>query len=167
MLVGMALFRLGLFNGTCSRRTYGMLVAAAVFVGIPVTLYGTWRDFASGWDFVYSFFYGMQINYWASLPVAFGWVGAVMLAPRFAALAAAGRMAFSNYILQTLICTLIFYGTGLGLMGNVERTGQFAIVAGVCTLELALSTWWLRRFRFGPLEWLWRSLTYWEIEPLR
>jgi uncharacterized protein len=69
--------------------------------------------------------------------------------------------------MQTVICTTIFYGHGLGLFGKVERTGQFAIVIAVWALELVWSPIWLARFRFGPLEWLWRSLTYWKLEPMR
>src|SRR6185436_16027039 len=105
-----------------------------------------YRDFAGGWDFRYSFFYGMQINYYASLLVGLGWIGAVMLASRAPAfapmtsrLAAVGRTAFTNYILQTVLCTLIFYGDGLGLIGKVERTGQLAIVVGIWILQLAIS----------------------------
>jgi uncharacterized protein len=74
-------------------------------------------------------------------------------------------MAFSNYILQTLICTTIFYGHGLGLFGSVDRVGQAAIVAAIWAVELTTSPLWLARFRFGPLEWLWRSLTYWRWQP--
>ena len=82
-------------------------------------------------------------------------------------LAAVGRTAFSNYILQTVICTLIFYGHGFGLFGSVERIGQIAIVLAVWVVQLLLSTWWLRRFRYGPLEWLWRSVTYMQPVPFR
>ena len=66
-----------------------------------------------------------------------------------------------------MICTLIFYGDGLGLIGKVERKGQFAIVVAIWLLQLAVSPVWLRHFRFGPLEWLWRSLTYRRWEPMR
>jgi uncharacterized protein len=75
-------------------------------------------------------------------------------------------MAFTNYILQSVICTTIFYGHGFGLFGNVERVGQIGVVAAVWIAELALSYLWLQRFRFGPLEWLWRSLTYWRVQPM-
>jgi uncharacterized protein len=102
------------------------------------------------------------------------YIGAVMLAVRLinnprilAPLAATGRMAFTNYILQTVICTTIFYGHGFGLFGSVERTGQILIVFGVWIFEILLSLLWLKHFRFGPLEWLWRSLTYWKLQPIK
>jgi uncharacterized protein len=69
--------------------------------------------------------------------------------------------------MQTLLCGLIFYGHGLGLFGQVERAGQVLIVIAIWALQLILSPIWLRHFRFGPLEWLWRSLTYWTLQPMR
>jgi len=71
-----------------------------------------------------------------------------------------GRTAFTNYIFQTLVCTLIFYGHGLGLFGSVERKALLLIVPGVWIVQVILTTLWLRWFRQGPLESLWRSLTY-------
>lgn len=174
MLVGMALFKLGVFRARLRAADYWTMVFLAVFLGVPVTLYGTYRDFAAKWDFRYSFFYGMQFNYWASLLVSQGWVGAVMLAcqaqqliPLTRRLASVGRMAFTNYILQTVACTTIFYGHGLGWFGQVDRVQQFGIVLAIWAAQLFLSPIWLRYFWFGPLEWLWRSLTYWQLEPFR
>jgi uncharacterized protein len=76
------------------------------------------------------------------------------------AFSALGRTAFSNYVFQTLVCTFIFYGTGLGLFGTVERKYQVLIVFGIWILQMLLTSLWLKRFRQGPLEWLWRSLSY-------
>jgi uncharacterized protein len=174
MLLGMALFKWGVFSGQRSARLYWGMIAIALLIGIPVTLYGTRSDFASGWDFRYCFFFGTQFNYWASLLVSSGWVGAMMLASKATALfpvtrrlAAVGRMAFTNYIMHSVLCTTIFYGHGFGLFGKVERVGQFAIVLVMWTVQLLLSPIWLRYFFFGPLEWLWRSLTYLRWEPFR
>lgn len=174
MLVGMALLKMGVFSGRRSPWFYWSMIAAAVLVGIPVTCYGTYRDFASGWDFRYSFFFGAQFNYWASLLVSSGWLGVVMMVCRAGGLvalttrlAAVGRMAFSNYILHTAICTTIFYGHGFGLFGRVERVWQIAIVLTIWAVQLVVSPVWFRHFLFGPLEWLWRSLTYLQWEPFR
>ena len=82
-------------------------------------------------------------------------------------LAAAGRMAFSNYILESLLCTLLFYGHGLGLFAKVSRVQEALVVLAVWIVVLTFSRLWMRRFYFGPLEWLWRSLTYREREPFR
>jgi uncharacterized protein len=174
MLVGMALHKQEVFGAARSSRFYGGLVAAAVLAGIPAVIYGTWRNFEAHWDVRYSFFIGSQYNYWASVLVSLGWVGLVMLVckhgrlPFFTSrLAAVGRTAFTNYLAQSLICTTIFYGHGLGLFGRVDRGGQALLVAGIWLLQVAVSRWWLARFRFGPFEWVWRSLTYGKLQPMR
>lgn len=174
MLVGMALYKLRFFSAERSRASYLVLIALAVFAGLPVVLYGVQRNFSLHWDVRYSFFFGQQFNYWGSLLVSLGWIGLLLLACNASCLgwltrplSAVGRMAFSNYILQTLVCTSIFYGHGLGLFGRVERVGQIAIVAAVWAVLLIFSSLWLRNFQFGPLEWLWRALTYWQRPPFR
>ncbi|MBB5015306.1 DUF418 domain-containing protein [Rehaibacterium terrae] len=106
--------------------------------------------------------------------ICLGYVGAIVLAlqsprwaPRLAILAPAGRMALTNYLLQSVVGTLLFYGYGLGLYGQVPRAWQVVLVAGVFALQLAFSAWWLERFRYGPAEWLWRSITYLRLQPMR
>ena len=76
-------------------------------------------------------------------------------------------MAFSCYIAETVICTTVFYGHGLGLFGTVDRLGQMLVVIAVWLVLLIAAPLWLVRFRYGPLEWLWRTLTYGRVEPLR
>jgi uncharacterized protein len=82
-------------------------------------------------------------------------------------LAAVGRMAFSNYIMHSILGIFIFYGIGLGLMGEVQRFPQLMIVFAIWALQLIISPWWLKRYRFGPLEWFWRTLTYWKRQPMK
>jgi uncharacterized protein len=76
-------------------------------------------------------------------------------------------MALTNYLGQTLVCVLVFDGWALGQWGRWGIGSQLVLVLGIWAAELALSPIWLRRFRFGPLEWLWRSLTYWRRQPMR
>jgi len=121
-----------------------------------------------------SLFIDYQFNYWGSVLVALGWTGLLMLAVRSdrlpgvqRRLSAVGRTAFSNYIVQTLFGVAIFYGTGLGLFGRVERVGQLLIVFAIWAVQLTVAPVWLRHFEFGPLEWLWRSLTYGRAQPMR
>jgi len=174
MLLGMALFKLGALQARWSRGRYWSLVGAGLFVGIPLTVFGVVQNFANHWNVDYSFYLGSQYNYWGSYLIALGWTGLIMLwcqSARALALqermAAAGRMAFTNYILQTVICITLFYGTGFGLFEHVPRTGQILIVFAIYAAQLAISPLWLRHFRFGPLEWLWRSLTYGKRQPFR
>lgn len=172
MLIGMALYKLGVFSAARSRPLYRRLVAVAL-LAVPVILLGVERNFATGWE-PDAMFLGGQYNFWASLLVGLGWVGLVMLACKADGLrratrplASVGRMALTNYLLQTIVCTTIFYGHGLGLFGQVGRVGQLGIVVTVWAAQLALSPVWLRRFRFGPFEWLWRTLSYMEVQPFR
>jgi uncharacterized protein len=84
-----------------------------------------------------------------------------------ARLAAVGRMAFSNYILHSLIYGFVFYGYGLNLFNKLERYQLYCLIPGMWMGSLLWSPAWLRRVRFGPLEWVWRSLTYWKRQPMR
>jgi uncharacterized protein len=173
MLVGMALFKWGVLSAERSDSFYRRLVALGV-VGAVVVSYGAYTNIADGWTLEYARFYGSQYNYFGSLAVSAGYIGAIMIWSRGdawrwlkGALAAVGRMAFTNYIMQTVLCTWIFYGHGLGRFMQADRTEQMLVVFGVWVFQLVVSPWWLRRFRFGPLEWIWRSLTYMKRQPFR
>ena len=174
MLVGMALLKLDVFTARRPLSFYAMFAAVNLAIGLPIVVYGMLQNFAHGWSVEYSMFVGGGYNYVGSTFVSFGYIGLFMAMVRagvfrslIARLAAVGRTAFSNYILQTLIATTIFYGHGFGLFGSVERTGQAAIVLAVWLIQLAISPIWLRHFQFGPLEWVWRSLTYGQRQPMR
>jgi uncharacterized protein len=167
MLVGMALFKLKVLDASLPSRTYRRLAAVGFGLGLPIVALGLWLNVRNGWRAEFSFGYGSQFNYWGSLFVALGWIAVVMLVVRSGdlagltgRLAAVGRTAFTNYIAQTIICTSIFYGHGFGLFGRVDRAGQLGIVVAIWIVQLAVSPMWLRRYQYGPLEWLWRSLTY-------
>jgi uncharacterized protein len=82
-------------------------------------------------------------------------------------LAPFGRMALTNYIMQSVILLLVFHGYAGGLYGQVSRSGQMLVVVAILVIQIVLSTWWLKRYRFGPLEWLWRLATYLSWQPLR
>jgi uncharacterized protein len=79
----------------------------------------------------------------------------------------AGKMALSNYLLQSLICTTIFYSYGFGLFGAVGPLMRFGLTVLIFAVQVALSSVWLRRFQFGPMEWLWRTFTYGKPQPMR
>lgn len=174
MLFGMALFKWGVLTAQRSKQFYTRLMLVGFLLGFPLIIVGVVQNFAHNWQITYSMFTGSQFNYWGSILVSLGYIGMVMLivkagwipniVNRFAAV---GRMALTNYFMQTLICTTVFYGHGLGWFGDVERTGQILFVFGVWALQLVISPIWLNYFRFGPFEWLWRSLTYWQKQPMR
>ena len=82
-------------------------------------------------------------------------------------LAPAGRMALSNYLVQSIVCTLVFYGYGLGFFEHLPRFWQVPFALGLFAIQVMYSQWWMQRFHFGPAEWLWRSVTYWKLQPMR
>jgi uncharacterized protein len=174
MLVGMALFKWGVLTAEKSTSFYRNLALVGLGIGLPVVILGVVRNFAEGWSFSYSMYKGIQFNYWGSILVSLAFIGLIMLISKnpkcdgfTSPFAAVGRMALTNYLLHTLVFTTIFYGHGLGLFGKVDRTGQILMILGMWVLQLILSPIWLRHFRFGPAEWLWRSLTYGKAQPMR
>ncbi len=175
MLVGMALYKTGVLAGKRSARYYNTLTAVGFVIGLPLVVMSVINQTAHEYDpMIGQLGIGTAYNYLGSIALALAYVSGTMrlcqsnLWPRLTGrLAAVGRTAFTNYILQSVICTFIFYGFGLGLFGRVDRWGQVLIVLGIWALQLMLAPFWLQRYRFGPLEWLWRSLTYGRFQPMK
>jgi uncharacterized protein len=171
MLVGMGLFKLGVLSAARSTRFYATMAGLGFGVGVPMGWYGVARARALEWNLADFMLVGSQLSYWSDLAVGIGWIGAVMLLCRAGwrpgSVVAVGRTALSNYLIQTVICTSIFYGHGLGLFERVSRSGQLLIVLGVWAVQLGGSLWWTRRFAVGPVEWTWRSVARGELLPLR
>lgn len=174
MLIGMALFKSGLFSGTWDtarlRRWAGWGIGSGLVLTLPLAWW-LWRE---------QFALALTLFVWLG-PAALGRLAstvgyaalAVLLARQFAnaalgqRLVACGRMAFSNYIATSLVMTFVFHGWGLGLYARYGRFELLGFVLLGWVLMLAWSKPWLAHFRFGPLEWLWRSLTYGKIAPMR
>ena len=76
-------------------------------------------------------------------------------------------MAFTNYLMQSIFCATIFYGFGFGLYGKLERYEQYYVVGAIWLFQIIFSNIWLQYYRFGPFEWVWRSLTYWKKQPMK
>jgi uncharacterized protein len=76
-------------------------------------------------------------------------------------------MAFTNYLMQSFMCGLFFYGIGFGMYGRLQRYEVYYVAVAVWVIEIIWSHIWLKYYRFGPLEWLWRSLTYWKKQPIK
>jgi uncharacterized protein len=83
------------------------------------------------------------------------------------ALGAVGRMALTNYLGQSILCGSIFYGYGLGLFGQLRPTQVMMLTVPILALQLVVSSVWLRHFQFGPVEWLWRTVSYRQVQPMR
>jgi uncharacterized protein len=173
MLLGIGLMKIGVFTARLSFRSYALMALFGYGVGVPLASWFVSRDISSGFDPA-TVALGSGLHAIVRLPIALGHVAVVMLICKAgvlrwltAPLAAVGQTAFSGYILTSLICTTIFYGYGFGQFGYLERYQLYLIVIGVWGFLLIASPLWLMRFRFGPLEWLWRSLTYVQRQPMR
>ncbi len=174
MLIGMALMKLGVLTAERSTRFYRRFMLVSYALGLPLTIFSALDLHAHEFDQLYVMRAGGLANYFGSVIVALGHVGLVMwltktgglrrLMDRFAAV---GRMALTNYLAHSVILTAVFYGYGFGLYASVPRFWQMGFVVAVIGLQLLWSPWWLARFRFGPAEWLWRSLTYGKRQPMR
>ena len=173
MFFGMALFKLGFFTATWSVRSYVLSLLIGLGVGTPLAWFGGMNALESEFA-LRELWVHIGTNYIASLFMAFGYASLVMLvckAPwakivRYP-FAAAGRMAFTNYLGQTFIMVFLAVGgIGMGLFGQLERVEQIQLVMGVWVFQLVFSVVWLQVFRMGPLEWLWRSLSYGSLQPI-
>lgn len=174
MLLGMGLMKFGIFSARRSRRFHLIGLMAGYGIGLPMVANGAQRLIIHRFDFVYAFKFGQQYNYIGSLFVAFAHICLVMLVFRSGimrwlrnALAAVGRMALTNYLVHTVVFTTVFFGYGLGLFARFPRVHLTWFVLAMWTVQLIYSPLWLQRFRFGPCEWLWRSLTYQKRQPMR
>lgn len=174
MMLGIALFSLGALQGRWTTRQYLLLAAIGYGVGLTVNALEARAMVRSDFDPVVETFVWAASYELGRVPLTLGHVGLVLfifkLAPGAALLrrfAATGRMAFTNYLTQSLICTLLFTGVGFGLYGSLARHQLYYVVAAIWLAQLIWSPWWLARFHYGPLEWLWRSLTYGRWQALR
>ncbi|TCP71721.1 uncharacterized protein C8J43_102804 [Sphingomonas sp. PP-CE-1G-424] len=172
MLFGMAGLRSGFLTGEWSRRRY--TVIAVVGIGLGWICYATIAafDIAHGFDARYVALSWLALATPLRPLTIMGYAAAIILLARpggwlTTRAAAAGRMAFSNYLGTTVLCTTLFYGYGFGLYGDLSRAQLYLVVAPICLLMLLWSKPWLDRFRYGPLEWLWRSLSRFAWQPMR
>lgn len=164
MLFGMAAYRSGMLTGQWERRRYWRWVAIGFGIGIPA--YGALALWMIRSDFgLFEVTCAAMVLTTPIRPLMImGWASLIVLLMRpggflTGRLAAAGRMAFTNYLMTSVICTTVFYGYGLGFYGALSRAQVYLVVFAVWALILLWSKPWLEHFAYGPLEWLWRSLS--------
>ena len=182
MLLGLAMLKWGFLTGSWSTQSYWRVVGIGYGAGLPLVTYSFYHGFLN--------FSTLEANLARMEQVPIEWVrliypfqrmflvmahaAAIILIYKsrfakdlFRRLEAVGRMAFTNYITHSVICTLFFFGYGLNYFGELEYYQLYYLVVVIWTLQLIISPVWLRYFYFGPLEWLWRSLTYWRTQPMK
>ncbi len=171
MLLGMILYRKGILSADKSTAYYKKMMWVGFIPGLILSSIGLGQVYASQWSGAYVMNIGANYKFVSGLFMALGYIGLFIwiykkgIFKKFQnRLQATGRMAFSNYIGMSVICTLIFNGHGLGLFGTLDRLQQFLIVIAVWFLILIVSPLVLKKYQLGPLEWLWRKLTYFSFK---
>lgn len=167
MLLGMALYKAGVLQAQRSRRFYINLMVGGFASGLLINGYEISEAYHSNFHLLATFPQLQATYHLGRLGMALGYIGmlglvcqAGLLSGLTSRLAAVGRMALTNYLMHSLICAILFTGMGLGLLGQFSRIELYVIVLLIWWLQLGLSPAWLKRYRFGPIEWLWRALTY-------
>ncbi len=175
MFLGMAFFKNGVLTGKASSKVYWGLFIGGLGLGLVLSYFRlqplidykfNYFDYTKNTSFE---FYEISRTF-----RALGIFGLIMLLYKsgwfkwlFALMRPVGQMAFTNYLMQSLLVGLFFYGVGFGMYGKLTRFQMYYVVLATWVLEITWSHIWLRFFRFGPLEWAWRSLTYWKRQPMR
>ena len=170
MVVGMALFKLGILDGGREVRFYIKMMCISFLIGICINAYEVWLMINSSMSIIETNPYLRFTYHFGRLFMGLGYLGLIILfikirkleSLRFR-LACVGRMALTNYLMHSLIALFIFSGAGLGLLGKLSWSQVYLVVPLIWALQLFISPLWLKYFYFGPIEWLWRLLTYAEI----
>lgn len=170
MLIGVALYRSNIVQGDRSTQWFRRAAAWGFAVGVPLSTAGLLIHVGADWS-ADSAISGHAISTFGTVPLALGYLSLIVLWSQRRATAAQerlqaiGRMALTNYLSQTALGLIVL----TWLLGDVDlsRTAILAVVFAIWAFQLAISPWWLERFRFGPVEWLWRSGTYRSWQPLR
>ena len=173
MLLGMALMKWNVYDASRDLSFYSKMTALGFAIGLVI----------NSWEEVIYVSRGFEPFFSATarptydlgrLAMALGYTGMVMILCKLEilstvrhALACVGQMALTNYLAQTVICNTIFLGFGFGMWGKMQRYEIYFVVLGIWVFQLIFSVAWLQRYRFGPAEWLWRSLTYRKSQPMR
>lgn len=174
MLSGVLLYRWGWLTNERATADYVKLAIIGLAVGLTLRYFkvnGIYSD--AGYDPVEQRFWGLfhSVN---RMALTLGYLGLIQLMVKVGVLqwlqcglAAAGRMALTNYLMQSIIGAVLFLGFGFGLYGQLRGIEHYYVVLGVIIFSTLFSVWWLKHYRFGPFEWLWRSMTYGKKQPMK
>ena len=170
MLIGMALYRLGVLTGKRSKLFYLLLSFIGFLIGFPIYYLAASAKVTYGFDpYSLAVNHPLVLEQFGRLGLTLGYVGLLNLLFQLPLtswlthlLSPVGRLAFTNYLLQSIIGGLLFSGFAFGLFNKLERFELYYVVGAVWVFQLLFSHVWVRIFTFGPFEWLWRSATHWK-----
>jgi uncharacterized protein len=173
MLLGIALFKWKILSAEKSYKFYAIMAALGYLIGFSIN-YHEIHSIMEG-DFSLLSFSKANITYdLGRVPVAIGHVGSIMLFCKLpllkwlkGSLAAVGKMALTNYVMHSVFALFIFTGAGFGLFGTLQRFELLYVILGIWIFQLIVSPIWLKYYQYGPLEWIWRNLSYLKKHPLK
>jgi len=173
--IGMAFFKWGILSGERSVKFYWAMTLVGYIIGLCLAYLLIQADIKTRFDdsklanILHVDFYQEK-----RLFMAMGHLGIIMLLYKYhivdgllRVFANVGRMTLTNYLMQSIICSLIFYGYGFKMFGKLQRYQLYYVVICIWVFQVIFSNIWLQYFRFGPFEWLWRTLTYWKKQPMK
>ncbi len=173
MFLGIMLFRMGFFDRRVKRPVY--LAIASLGIGIGLAIH-TWINlglYTNDFDPVDEQYYLIFMDL-GRVPLVLGYLSLIVFIFKMKVfervgdwMVAVGRMALSNYMLQSVIGVVVFYGFGLAQFNQLSRLDVFIVIVCIWIFQIMFSLIWTRLFLYGPFEWLWRSLTYWRVQPMR
>jgi uncharacterized protein len=175
MMLGMAFFKNGVLTGKASSKIYWALMIGGLGIGLTLSYFRLQPMIDYKFD-IFNYTKNVKFEFYQISRVfrALGILGLIMILFRANAFKwlvnlfrPVGQMAFTNYLMQSLLGGIIFYGIGFGMFGKLQRFEIYYVVAAIYLFQIIFSHIWLRFFRFGPLEWAWRCLTYWKIQPFK
>lgn len=178
IVLGMALFKIGFFTNRFPRNRYMLIALAGISIGLLLGWYRlhnqqhTLQDYS---QYIGSHFLPHHVFFpleraclalgYSSLVIVL--INAGLLKFLWQAFANVGRLALSNYLLQSIVCTLFFTGFGMGYFAHLSQLQLYLFAIELCVIQLVLSTLWLRVYQIGPAEWLWRCLMFGKRLPFR
>jgi uncharacterized protein len=173
MLLGIGLFKFKILTAEKSYRFYGIMVLFGYGIGLTVNYFEIYNIYTN--NFSYLSFSKTNITYdLGRVPVAMGHIALIMILCKLPILnwlkfrmSAIGKMALTNYIMHSIICMIVFTGVGFGLFGKLERYELLYVVISIWVFQLIISPIWLKYYYFGPMEWLWRTLSYQKRQPFK
>ncbi|MBC7935867.1 MAG: DUF418 domain-containing protein [Rhizobacter sp.] len=175
MFIGMAFYKCGILTGKAPVKIYWALCIGGLGLGLLVSYFRIQALLLSKFN-VFDYTKSIVAEYYeiARTLRSLGIFGFIMLLYKsgmfgwlFKLMRPVGQMAFTNYLSQSVICAVYFYGFGFGMYGHLQRYEMYYVVAAIWVVQIIWSHAWLVYFHYGPLEWIWRNLTYWKIQPLK
>lgn len=166
MILGMSLFKYRILQGGLSSLFYLRLTIVGFLIGFSVNSFEVWSAFDSNNSIFASRITSLTYDV-GRLGMAFSYLGLIILIIKFDKalkfrylLSNVGKMALTNYLLQSIFGLILFSGAGFSLVGELSRSQLYIVVFCIWIYQLSFSSWWMSRYNFGPFEWIWRGLTY-------